>query len=80
MALLAKFTLMNEVHSCTKYLGASNYIYEKSRTLFIADFINGIKSPWFSYFIKFNPADYLSKTNCALLALNGEKDIQVDAK
>jgi uncharacterized protein len=53
---------------------------EKSKVNFIADFINGMKSPWFSYFIKFNPADYLSKTNCAVLALNGEKDIQVDAK
>ena len=58
----------------------TNVTDEKSRTYFIADFINGMKSPWFSYFIKFNPADYLSKTNCAVLALNGEKDIQVDAK
>ena len=53
---------------------------EKSKADFIADFINGMKSPWFSYFIKFDPAAYLSKTNCAVLALNGEKDIQVDAK
>lgn len=53
---------------------------EKSKADFIADFMNGMKSPWFSYFIKFNPADYLSKVNCAVLALNGEKDIQVDSK
>jgi len=53
---------------------------EKSKADFIADFINGMKSPWFSYFIKFDPAVYLGKTNCAVLALNGEKDIQVDAK
>lgn len=58
----------------------TNVTNEKSQANFIADFVNGIKSPWFSYFIKFNPADYLSKNHCAVLALNGEKDIQVDAK
>jgi uncharacterized protein len=58
----------------------TNVTDEKSRTHFIADFIDGMKSPWFRYFMKFKPADYLSKVNCAVLALNGEKDIQVDAK
>ena len=29
--------------------------------------------------MQFNPEDYLSKVHCAVLALNGEKDIQVAA-
>jgi uncharacterized protein len=58
----------------------TNVTDEKTQANFIADFVNGIKSPWFSYFIRFNPAEYLSKTHCAVLALNGEKDLQVDAK
>ena len=33
-----------------------------------------------NYFLKFDPADYLTKVNCPVLALNGEKDIQVSAK
>ena len=30
--------------------------------------------------MRFNPEDYLSKVRCAVLAINGEKDIQVAAK
>ena len=30
--------------------------------------------------MKINPQNYLSKTTCPVLALNGEKDIQVAAK
>lgn len=43
-------------------------------------FIRDLSGPWFLYFLKLNPYDYLSKTNCPVLALNGEKDIQVAAK
>lgn len=34
-------------------------------------------SPWLRYFILFNPADYLTKVKCPVLALNGTLDIQV---
>lgn len=36
-------------------------------------------TPWSRYFIQFNPADYLSKVKCPVLALNGTLDIQVKA-
>ncbi|MBI5540861.1 MAG: alpha/beta fold hydrolase [Bacteroidia bacterium] len=36
-------------------------------------------SPWFRYFIAFNPDDYLSKVKCPVLAINGTKDTQVSA-
>lgn len=52
---------------------------EKSRNDFVASIIAELKQPWFNYFIKFKPADYLSRLHCAVLALNGEKDIQVAA-
>lgn len=52
---------------------------EKSRDNFVAAIISEVKQPWFNYFIQFKPADYLSKLHCAVLALNGEKDIQVAA-
>ena len=32
------------------------------------------------YFLKTNAADYFAKTNAKVLALNGEKDIQVVAQ
>lgn len=37
-------------------------------------------SPWMSYFIDFNPQDYLCKVKVPLLALNGDKDVQVYSK
>lgn len=36
-----------------------------------------LSSEWIHYFIKHDPAPVLEKTNCAVLAINGEKDIQV---
>ncbi len=37
-------------------------------------------SPWMYFFINFNPQDYLCKVNVPLLALNGDKDVQVYSK
>ncbi|KUO62858.1 hypothetical protein APF79_08905 [bacterium BRH_c32] len=37
-------------------------------------------SIWFRYFIKYIPFPTLEKVNCPFLAINGEKDKQVDAK
>jgi len=53
---------------------------EKSKTKFIQTFVKQLSTPWFRYFMKFDPAEYLTKLSCPVLALNGEKDIQVSAK
>jgi uncharacterized protein len=42
--------------------------------------INQIASPWMQYFIKYDPAPALEKVNCPVLAINGEKDLQVPPK
>lgn len=39
-----------------------------------------IATPWMRYFIKYNPAPALEKVKCPVLALNGEKDLQVPPK
>jgi pimeloyl-ACP methyl ester carboxylesterase len=39
--------------------------------------IKAITSPWFQYFISYDPATALSKLTIPVLALNGEKDLQV---
>ncbi len=39
--------------------------------------IQQVLSPWFREFIKIQPADYLSKVKCPVLALAGNKDLQV---
>ena len=42
--------------------------------------VNQLTSPWMKYFIKYNPAPILEKVKCPVLAINGEKDLQVPAK
>lgn len=48
------------------------------------DFINlqvaQLATPWMQYFIKYNPAPTLEKVTCPVLALNGERDLQVPPK
>lgn len=39
-----------------------------------------VASPWFQYFIKFNPDNFLAKTKIPVLAINGSLDTQVSAK
>jgi len=41
---------------------------------------NQITSPWMEYFIKYDPAVALRKVKCPVLAVDGEKDVQVAAK
>ena len=36
-------------------------------------------TPWMRYFLAVKPADYLTKVKCPVLALDGSKDMQVDA-
>ena len=36
-------------------------------------------SPWFRYFLAFDPRNYLAKVKCPVLALNGSLDMQVNA-
>ncbi len=42
--------------------------------------VNQIANPWMQYFIKYNPVPTLEKVKCPVLALNGEKDLQVPPK
>lgn len=37
-------------------------------------------SPWFRYFLSYNPEEFLSMVTCSVLAVNGEKDLQVSSK
>jgi uncharacterized protein len=39
-----------------------------------------LTSPWYRYFLAYDPATALRKVTCPVLALNGDKDTQVPAK
>jgi len=45
----------------------------------IATQLKQIRSPWFQYFLQYDPAVALRKVTCPVLALNGSKDTQVPA-
>jgi hypothetical protein len=38
---------------------------------------NSITTPWMIYFLKYNPVPTLEKVKCPVLAIDGEKDLQV---
>lgn len=42
--------------------------------------VNQFATPWMLYFIRYNPAPTLEKVKCPVLAINGEKDLQVPPK
>ena len=39
-----------------------------------------VTNPWMHYFIKYDPSPALEKVKCPVLALGGEKDLQVSSK
>lgn len=47
---------------------------------FVAMQVDQISSPWMQYFLKHDPAISLENLSCPILALNGEKDLQVPPK
>ena len=47
---------------------------------YIALQVDQISSPWMEYFMKYNPVPALEKVKCPVLAVNGEKDLQVPPK
>jgi pimeloyl-ACP methyl ester carboxylesterase len=42
--------------------------------------IGQLTSPWYRYLMAFDPAPVLTKVKCPVLAINGEKDLQVPPK
>jgi pimeloyl-ACP methyl ester carboxylesterase len=51
-----------------------------SESEFIKLQVDQITSPWMKYFILYDPAPTLEKVKCPVLAINGEKDLQVPPK
>jgi hypothetical protein len=51
-----------------------------SKDEFIARHIEMLATPWFKYFFNYDPSLTLQKVTCPVLALNGDKDVQVPSK
>jgi uncharacterized protein len=48
--------------------------------MFIKAQVSSFANPWMQYFLAYDPATSLKQVRCPVLALNGEKDLQVPAK
>lgn len=46
----------------------------------ITSTVDQLSSPWFQFFMQYDPRPTLEKVKCPVLAINGEKDLQVPPK
>jgi pimeloyl-ACP methyl ester carboxylesterase len=59
--------------------GAPSEEYKKDVQDSMAENLAMLKTPWFVSFVKLDPASYWSKVKVPVLAMNGDKDVQVPA-
>lgn len=74
------FTDWESKHSRGIVRSTTGVVDEISRNSYVNRMVLTLNLPWYRYFMKMNPADFLFAVRCNVLALNGEKDIQVDPK
>lgn len=76
--------LKTDLASYFKQAYSDNPDIEKSNGMTEDELVNlqvkELTKPWMIYFIKYNPATTLEKVKCPVLAIDGEKDLQVPAK
>jgi uncharacterized protein len=56
---------------------ASQRLSDAKKTEFVNGQVQVLTSPWYLNFVRYDPAPALQKVTCPVLALNGEKDVQV---
>jgi len=55
-------------------------ISEENLEVFIHNQFQRLHSPWFRFYLPYDPGTVLEKVACPVLAVNGEKDVQVTPK
>jgi fermentation-respiration switch protein FrsA (DUF1100 family) len=55
-------------------------ISEENLEVYIHNQFRRLHSPWFRFYLNFDPGTSLQKVTCPVLAVNGEKDVQVTPK
>lgn len=62
------------------FLLKEKQLSQEQKEQFIQQQIRSLLSPWFKGFLTFVPEKYLARVKCPVLALNGKKDVQVNAR
>ncbi|MDR1171512.1 MAG: alpha/beta hydrolase, partial [Bacteroidales bacterium] len=47
---------------------------------YMKQFAGSMASPWMQYFLRYDPTPALEQVKCPVLAVNGDKDLQVPAR
>ena len=75
-----KIDLTSKINEIIKNDNTAEIPNGMTKEQYIALQVDQITSPWMEYFMKYNPVQALEKVKCAVLAVNGEKDLQVPPK
>ena len=75
-----KADLTNQINEIIKNDNTTEIPNGMTKDQYTALQVNQISSPWMEYFMKYNPVTALEKVKCPVLAVNGEKDLQVPPK
>lgn len=51
-----------------------------TKTQFVSEQVEAVTTPWWIFFLKYDPVSSLAKVTCPVLALNGDRDVQVTPK
>jgi pimeloyl-ACP methyl ester carboxylesterase len=68
------------IEDALKILPAAQQPPADQRATFVAQKVNSIATPWFQFFVSYEPVPTLEKLKCPVLALNGAYDQQVMAQ
>ena len=70
-------TLRNDLNAYLKNESSALIPEGTNAEQFISAQVNFMATPWMVYFLRHDPAKVLEKVTCPILAVNGEKDLQV---
>jgi pimeloyl-ACP methyl ester carboxylesterase len=74
-------TLIHAVHGFYDKLSeADQKLLAPTKASYYTSLAQSFFSPWFRYFLAYDPTESWQKTKCPVFILNGSKDIQVEAK
>jgi uncharacterized protein len=72
-----KQTLTAIINEAYESLSEAEKLEAGNKELMVESQLGMLLSPWFRYFVKYDPYPTLTKVKCPVLAINGEKDLQV---
>lgn len=69
------------VDALAKAIGEEKFLAENPAVRQnMEQFVKQLNTPWIQFFIKYDPRENIAKAKCPVMAVNGEKDRQVDVE